>query len=57
MRLLWRFFILISICSVFLFQEASAENIKQLRDGKSVYFFKMGTLAPDGVGWASLIKK
>jgi TRAP-type C4-dicarboxylate transport system substrate-binding protein len=40
-----------------LFQEAwGAENVKQIRNGKTVYVFKMGTLAPEGVGWASLIK-
>jgi TRAP-type C4-dicarboxylate transport system substrate-binding protein len=33
-----------------------ADNVKQIRNGKTVYVFKMGTLAPDGVGWASLIK-
>lgn len=40
-----------------LFQEAwGADNIKQIRNGKTVYVLKMGTLAPDGVGWAALIK-
>jgi len=33
------------------------ENIKQIvRNGKTEYIIKMATLAPDGVGWASLIK-
>jgi TRAP-type C4-dicarboxylate transport system substrate-binding protein len=40
-----------------LFQEAwGAENVKQTRNGKTVYVLKMGTLAPEGVGWAALIK-
>ncbi|MFZ2395764.1 MAG: TRAP transporter substrate-binding protein DctP [Smithella sp.] len=43
--------------SVSLCQVASAENsIKQVKDGKALYLCKMGTLAPDGVGWAALIK-
>jgi TRAP-type C4-dicarboxylate transport system substrate-binding protein len=33
-----------------------SENIKQIKDGKALYLCKMGTLAPDGVGWAALIK-
>jgi TRAP-type C4-dicarboxylate transport system substrate-binding protein len=32
------------------------DNVKQTINGKTVYVFKMGTLAPDGVGWAVLIK-
>ncbi|KQC08039.1 MAG: hypothetical protein APR62_05505 [Smithella sp. SDB] len=32
-------------------------NIKQIRNGKTVYVCKMGTLAPEGVGWAALIKE
>jgi TRAP-type C4-dicarboxylate transport system substrate-binding protein len=33
-----------------------ADNVKQIRNGKTVYVCKMGTLAPEGVGWAALIK-
>ncbi len=44
------------IGSASLFQEAWGANIKQIKNGKTVYVFKMGTLAPNGVGWAALIK-
>jgi len=33
-----------------------ADNVKLTKDGKKVYYSKMGTLAPEGVGWAALIK-
>ena len=34
-----------------------AEHLKQIKaNGDIVYVVKMGTLAPDGVGWAALIK-
>ncbi|MFZ2396577.1 MAG: TRAP transporter substrate-binding protein DctP [Smithella sp.] len=42
--------------SVFLFQEAWGASIKQNKNGKTVYVFKMATLAPNGVGWAAIIK-
>ncbi len=48
--------IVIFLGSVFLFQEAWGENIKQIKNGKTVYVFKIGTLAPNGVGWAALLK-
>jgi len=32
-------------------------SFKQIRNGKTVYVCKMGTLAPEGVGWAALIKE
>lgn len=50
-------FVLFFIGSVFLFQEAwGIDNLKQIKNGKTVYVIKMGTLAPNGVGWAALIK-
>ncbi|PKN39070.1 MAG: C4-dicarboxylate ABC transporter substrate-binding protein [Deltaproteobacteria bacterium HGW-Deltaproteobacteria-2] len=56
-RLLWKVLVLFSFCSIFLFQEAWAiDNVKQIKNGKTVYVLKMGTLAPNGVGWAALIK-
>jgi TRAP-type C4-dicarboxylate transport system substrate-binding protein len=33
-----------------------ADNVKLTKDGKTVYVYKMATLAPEGVGWAALIK-
>ncbi|KQC09671.1 MAG: hypothetical protein APR62_13820 [Smithella sp. SDB] len=33
-----------------------AVTIKKTKDGKQIYYAKMGTLAPAGVGWAALIK-
>jgi len=33
-----------------------ADNVKLTKDGKKMYYSKMGTLAPEGVGWAALIK-
>jgi TRAP-type C4-dicarboxylate transport system substrate-binding protein len=51
-------FVLFFIGAVSLSQAAwGAENIKQTKDAKSSYVYKMGTLAPDGVGWAALIKE
>jgi len=51
-------FVLFLIGSVSVSQTAwGAENIKQIKDGKTLYLCKMGTLAPDGVGWAALIKE
>ena len=34
-----------------------ADNTKLTKDGKKIYYTKMGTLAPEGVGWAALIKE
>jgi len=48
-------FILFFMGSTFS-QKAWGDNIKQIRNGKTINVFKMGTLAPDGVGWAALIK-
>jgi len=48
--------IVIFLGSVFLFQEAWGASIKQIKNGKTVYVLKMATLAPNGVGWAALIK-
>ncbi|PKN36955.1 MAG: hypothetical protein CVU62_12735 [Deltaproteobacteria bacterium HGW-Deltaproteobacteria-2] len=51
-------FVLFLIGSVSLSQTVwGAKNIKQTKDGKTLYLFKMGTLAQDGVGWADLIKE
>jgi len=33
-----------------------ADNVKKTKDGKQIYYAKLGTLAPEGVGWAALIK-
>jgi len=55
--LLWIWCVMFFLGSAFLFQEAYAENIKQMRNGKMVYLCKFGTLAPDGVGWAAIIKE
>jgi len=45
------------VFSSFLFQEAWSESNKQMNKGKSASVYKMGTLAPEGVGWAALIKE
>jgi TRAP-type C4-dicarboxylate transport system substrate-binding protein len=52
-------FVVFLLGSASLFQEAwgAQDNIRQMRNGKMVYLCKMGTLAPDGVGWAALIKE
>jgi len=56
--LLWMGFVMFFLGSTSLFQEAwGADSFKQMRNGKMVYVAKMGTLAPDGVGWAALIKE
>ncbi|PKN38031.1 MAG: C4-dicarboxylate ABC transporter substrate-binding protein [Deltaproteobacteria bacterium HGW-Deltaproteobacteria-2] len=34
-----------------------ADHAKLTKDGKKIYYSKMGTLAPEGVGWAALIKE
>jgi hypothetical protein len=34
-----------------------AQKLKQTIKGRTVYVVKMATLAPDGVGWAALIKE
>ena len=51
-------FVLFVMGSASLCQVASAaDSIKQVKDGKTLYLCKMGTLAPEGVGWAALIKE
>lgn len=41
---------------VFFSSMAWGENIKQTKDNKTIYVCKMGTIAPEHLGWASLIK-
>lgn len=45
----------------FFFQKdargADLDNFKHTINGKTVYVLKLATLAPEGVGWAALIKK
>jgi len=50
-------FVVFFISSAYLSLEAwGSDNVKQIKNGKTEYVLKIGTLAPKGVGWTSLLK-
>lgn len=54
--LLWMGLVVFFIGALSQVVWGATDNVKQIRNGKTVYVCKMGTLAPEGVGWAALIK-
>lgn len=55
-NIVWLLFIGIVVFFMGSFSMAWGENIKQTKSDKTIYVFKMGTIAPEQLGWAALIR-